>query len=190
MTELVYKSGHRTVLEAVGEWRKARQAFSDDLHAFVTRHIGEGRSGLVVNGVKEIRFVGVERLRGEKEPPSELWRADDRNGWVPRRTTKAGKQLAAEMAAITAPDLFGTLPGMPREYWDVLQPDCSHKVFTPGFRVSDAEVVWVTWGTARMLDDPKWNVDDQLWERAKLSEYYAAIEADDESAERPTVTAS
>lgn len=100
---------------------------------------------------------------GQLGLPSEDWRLDH-GGCVPRRQTKAQKVLRNRFHAVRRPDYRADLPGMPRSVMRGLT------VMAPGVEKID-NALYVIW------DDEVVGIDENVWTRVKMSEYWAAKEA-------------
>ncbi|WP_188187987.1 hypothetical protein [Nonomuraea sp. SYSU D8015] len=164
----VYRSTHpdaltawHTAADARQEWTKQMQAFLDE-HGFGKRTVYVGHSG---------RVLGIEHVDGEDAPDG--WRVDQRTGYLmPRLKTRAGKQIDARLAELVQPDPRNKMPGMP------MQCFVSLALLTCGMRII-RDTLYAEW--SRPI--PQDQVDSAIWQRIKLSEYYAAREADEAVAE-------
>lgn len=166
-TEVAYRSSHPDVLGAIQVWRDVRAAFDRNVKAFE-------KSYDTGDGVKAIGWtwpsVKITRLDGETMP--EGWRRVNRTQFVPDKRTRSGKQAQADLDTLnsTAPrPLLAYAPGMPCECFAGAQ------LITPAMFERDG-ALYVGWAS-----EPE-NVDDDIWERIKLSEYYTAAEGEDRSA--------
>ncbi|MFI7449578.1 hypothetical protein ACIBQX_18925 [Nonomuraea sp. NPDC049714] len=163
----VYRTTNADVLKRWHETAKAREAWGEQMKAFLAEHGFGKRQVWTINITGYI--AGIEHDDGDVP---EGWRIDRYGRLVPRRSTKAGKAIAAKLDALRQPDPRASLPGMPGECL------VSLALLTCGLRVID-DALFATWSQPI----PEERVDLDIWERIKLSEYYAAIEADDEQAE-------
>jgi hypothetical protein len=128
------------------------------------------------------RFSGLAIPGGEKPPAG--WRMNGRFA-VPDKRVKAGKQVAAALDAVKHPgDPLLKLTGM--------LPDAESGrggFSSPGVRLmEDRAAVYVTWsfnpeGRNSFLGARDAAIDFTLWERVKLSEYYAEAERTNEAEE-------
>jgi len=110
-----------------------------------------------------------------KEAPGPLWRESEPGLWVPNRRTKAGKELGAQVEAIGFK--WKCVPGMPADL-SVLAGDGRDFLLWPKVEaLGGGGVFWCVWKVpeAQVIGSPRF--DPALWQRAKLSEYYAAREA-------------
>jgi hypothetical protein len=171
--------------EVVGAWIAAEDA----LHAYVTQTqavlneagLGGYKVWRATTGFSPWHFTGIDIPAGEKPPPG--WRAKSEYA-VPDKRTKGGKQIAAALAAVRHPGMPShNLPGMPVDV-------CTGGGFTPhGTRLlENRSVLYVMWtidpaGCRESFFSKSVEIDAALWERAPLSEYYAAVEAHEASAE-------
>jgi len=164
----VYRSSHSDVLAAWHAAADAREKWADQMTAFLADYGFGSRSVYVSHSG---RVLGVEHMDGEEVPDG--WRVDTRTGYVmPRRASKAGKKIGARLGELNQPDPRDAVPGMPR--------DCfvSLAMLTCGLEIVGG-ALYATW--SRPI--PEDQVDLAIWERVKLSEYYAVLEArDDETA--------
>lgn len=112
------------------------------------------------------RVTGVGHNDGETIPDG--WRQDRRNDHlVPRLTTKAGKAAGAKLDALRRPDPRD-LKGMPKHAFAGLS------FLTCGLAFMDG-ALYVRWSKPIREQE----VDLTIWERVKLSAYYAVVEAHD-----------
>lgn len=96
--------------------------------------------------------------------PSDDWRLDH-GGCLPKRRTAAQKALYDRFHTVRRPDFRADLPGMPRSTMRGLT------VMAPGVeKIGDA--LYVIWDTDDVPD-----IDENVWTRVKMSEYWAAKEA-------------
>jgi hypothetical protein len=171
----VYRSHAAKVVDA---WKAAQ----DGLHEYVraTDDVLE-RAGLgdyqVYRGNHRWHpwsFAGLAIPEGEKPPKG--WRMNAEYA-VPDKRTKAGKEIAAALAAVKHPGApFHKVPGMPNDV-------CYPGGFTsPGARLlEDGNALYVSWridpaGCRESFSSPTTEIDDALWHRVPLSEYYAEVE--------------
>jgi len=172
--------------EVVGAWLAAEDA----LRAYVKQTqavlddagLGRYKVWRSNGGWKPWQFTGLD-IPQDEFPPSG-WRLNQSREYaVPDKRTRAGKQIAAALTAVKHPgDPSLKLPGMPAD------------VCTPGGFIShgarlleDRSVLYVTWridpaGCRESFSSPSADIDASLWERAPLSEYYAAVETYEASA--------
>lgn len=184
--ETVYRSSHPDVLAAPlahsaahDEWRKKTRALVDELGF-------PGHNPLIVGGFLQFRVTGIEYKADTKAPDG--WRVTESAGhqvFAPDKRTKAGKQAAAALKTIDPPeDPRLNLPGMPASCW------VGNRILNPGMALKNNDtVVYITWrctvpelGTAPERTAKGDQVDLTIWERVKLSEYYAVLEAEEAAA--------
>lgn len=174
--KIVYRSTHPDVLAALASYDQDFQAYKAAIRAILD---GAGLEGCKIwattGGWDPGRFLGIDVPEGE--PPPAGWRTG-RQFAIPDKRYAAGKRMAAALKALKHPgDPMARIPGMPP---DILTPG---GFATPGMeRMGGA--LYVIWGrdpeiargsfTAKTTD-----IDPALWTRLKLSEYYAAREAED-----------
>ena len=173
MTKVAYRSTHPDVLahwdntasaQAQTAWRERVDAAIADL----------GFPGRRFATKDETRVVGVEHPHDEPVP--DAWRRDRKNPdvIVPARRTKAGRDIHDRLATLARPCPRHNLPGgMPKMAISGLA------LMHPGVdRIGDT--VYVTWSGELKGGDAD-RVDLDVWQRIKLSEYYAAVEAAEDS---------
>lgn len=142
--------------EAMTAWPPKVEALMEDL--------GVGGRKILFDSVSG-RVWGVDD-DGSAIP--EHWRLDNRRACLmPRRSTRDGKKIAARIDAMRRPDPRD-LKGMPSTTFADDEPT----LCTCGVEEIDG-TLYVTWSAAI----PEREVDLTLWERLKLSEYYAIQEA-------------
>jgi hypothetical protein len=173
--------------EVVGAWlagEEALRAYVKQTRAVLNeRGLGEYKVWRSTSGWRPWEFRGLDVPQDEFAP--EGWRLNkSREFAVPDKRTKAGKQIAAALAAVKHPGNPGDdLPGMPA---DVL---VGGGFQTPAIRLlEDRTALYVAWrtdpaGCRESFRSRSVAIDRDLWERAKLSDYYAAVEAYEASAE-------
>lgn len=108
-----------------------------------------------------------------KTAPGPLWRESEPGLWVPNRRTKAGKELGAQVEAIGFK--WKRVPGMPSDL-SVPTGDGRNFLLWPEVETLGG-VFWCVWKAPgeQVTSSARYSAD--LWQRAKLSEYYAAKEA-------------
>ncbi|TMR11058.1 hypothetical protein ETD86_37070 [Nonomuraea turkmeniaca] len=171
--EIATKTAYRTTHpDALAAWRSAadaREEWGKQMDAFLAEH---GLSGRTVWVSHSGRVFGIEHVHDTDVP--EGWRIDSRTGHLmPRLAKKAGKLIDARLDELKQPDPRDAMPGMPK--------DCfvSLALLTCGLALL-GEALYATW--SRPI--PEEQVDLTIWERIKLSEYYAAWEAHEAEQER------
>jgi hypothetical protein len=158
----VYRSTHPEVLAPWEETEKAAEKIGKLRRAVLDELGFEGRAGLITDR----DLLGVEH-RAEHGPIPEGWRKDSRthDAIVPDRRRKLGKGIAQRFEQLRMPD--------PRRFQGM-----------PGSCITGG--TWLECGVREMggalyvwwsQPIPESKVDLDLWERVKLSEYYAAVEA-------------
>lgn len=161
---VVYRT---TSPDALAAWHSAvaaRETWCEQMKTFLAEHnLGERTVYVSHTG----RVLGVERFDDEDAP--EGWRIDSRTGYLmPRLATRTGKQVDARLTALIQPDPRDAVPGMPKTLF------VSLAMLTCGLALMDG-TLYATW--SRPIPDEQ--VDLTAWERVKLSEYYAVVEAFD-----------
>jgi hypothetical protein len=189
-----YRSTHPDVLAVIEKWRADMDKWHADSAALLTELGFTDRSFMVHTSMGHRWISGIEYHADDPVPTG--WRVwKDRNGQsilTPHKGRKAGKDAQAKLQTCKVPNLpQANLPGMPGDRI------CNGAWRSPGLREM-AGAVYVTWtadalpeipasGPAReahLGDDERQrkivlanDVDLAIWERLKLSEYYAAVEA-------------
>lgn len=173
----VFRSDKQEVLDALHAAKDAYLEWSDRIEAFAAEVHPDSKPM-----VRRQNRGGGDRFDAVsvREPVPEGWRVKtQREGadlMVPRLSTKAGKAWNERLNEIReAPDIRSSLPGMPSGGLDGLA------YVAPGIEEHDG-AVWVIWSCDPDAMDSGWSrtskkVDGFIWERVKLSEYYAMKEA-------------
>lgn len=165
----VYRSTHPDVLAA---WNKAEQRAAEIVNqrkAFLAEH-GFTERTIAVRGQW---MIGV--AHPEDQPVPDGWRHDRSltGAIVPARRTTAGKKIGAQLDKLTLPSPRKNLPGgMPEMAWG------DHRMYRPGIALI-GDAIYVKWGCDPETVDQMAKVDRDVWERVKLSEYYAVLEAEE-----------
>lgn len=159
----VYRSANPEVLRRWHTTKDAVEAWGDKLKAAI-EDLGLGDRQVYYDQITG-RIMGV--LHDDGEIPAG-WRIDRRTGYlVPKLTTKAGKEIGARLTALRRPDPRDLL-GMPKHVFVDLS------LLTCGLRLMDG-ALYVHWSKPIPEDE----VDLTLWERVRLSEYYAVVEREE-----------
>lgn len=169
----VYRSTHPDALAHEDGYKAA--------HANWKKRVDEALVELGFPASRNIAMRG-DRVTGIEHPDSEPvpdgWRRDPKlsSSITPFRSRKRGREIAAVLDGLTRPDPRRGLPGgMPH----VAMAKGRMLFMHPGLRrVGDA--VFVVW-SAEPDDGDMRHLDPAIWERIKLSEYYAAVEAAEET---------
>lgn len=156
--QFVYSSDAPETLAAWREYTDARLTYRSELDAL------EAELGLkILTFGQGGRFAGL-KPDPEVETPAG-WRAHkDHDMLVPDLRTKAGKAWEGRVVATRSPERC-PMPGVSSS----LMRDGYHW-FEPGIFHHDG-TIWVAWGTDA---DP--DMDQAVWVRRRLSEFYAARE--------------
>jgi hypothetical protein len=162
----VYRTADPSVLDTYAAAQAALLAYSQTMAETLER-LGAGSwPRMISTGYRPGRLLGLKPSGGDVPAG---WRVDARSMLaVPDLRTTAGREARKALDAIRYPgDPRHSLPGMPSE---VMVP--GHLLTCGCTRIGG--VLYVTWtgdpaGAAR--------IDSALWERCRLSEYYAAVEA-------------
>ncbi|TYK45208.1 hypothetical protein [Actinomadura decatromicini] len=170
--KIVYRSTHPDVLD---HWRntgsaEAQQAWRARVEETLT-DLGLAGCRLVLKG--ETRVVGVEY---DGEPPEGWRRNRDLAGSIaPARRTAVGKEIGKRLDDLRRPDPRRDLPGG--------MPDVAfakHTFMRCGI-APHGDAVYVTWPDEIDKGDGSY-IDPNVWDRIKLSEYYALLEAEEANA--------
>lgn len=200
MTEklTVYRSTRTEVLAAVAKYRAAMKDWHRDAETLLTELGFPGRHFIVSTGMGQRWISGVEYH--DDDPIPDGWRLRwfrETAVLVPHRGTNLGRAAAAKVQGCPVPNLpQADLPGMPG---DRIFDDS--RMRSPGLREM-AGAIWISWGATGLpeipADGPEReehlgddeqqrrvrladHVDLAIWERVKLSAYYAAVEAQEEA---------
>ncbi len=175
--ETVYRSTHPDVLAAVATYRAAMADWHERTAALLTDLGFVGRDLLVATTLGHRHITGVEFKPGDPIP--EGWRRQGKGSatrLVPRLGLKAGKAIARRIDEAKPPaDVRTDLPGMPAHRWNGSAFD------TPALHEIDG-AVWLVWpyelkATAVVGDTRSDYVQVRMWERVRMSEFHAALEA-------------
>lgn len=172
--KIVYRSTHPDVL---AHWRRtgaaeAQEAWRDHVNRVIA-DLGFPGARFATSG--ETRVVGVEYPQDEQPPKG--WRRNRKlpSAISPDRRTTAGKAIGQRLEKVSRPDPRRDMPGgMP----DVAF--ATHTFMRCGIALL-AEAVYVTWSDVLDEGDAS-HIDPTVWERIRLSEYYALLEAEEANA--------
>lgn len=162
-----FSSDAPIILDWWAEWRRSTKAHNDAL-ARIAPEVApwEGAKPAVTGAFGLYQFTGFD-IDGHTVPTD--WRVIGRGRWiVPKKSTNEGKRLAARMKEV--PDWHDPRykPGIPGVKLDLLAG-------APAFGIYGG-VAWMHWGD-------NWDhldiVDLTIWSIRRLSEFYAASEADE-----------
>lgn len=187
--EQCYRSNHADVMAAVAQCDAENAAFHDRIEAMkadldmtewrtlVRRgHSATGFAGFLFEYQRDEQGRLVRGDRGRLIPVRAVpdgWRTvrpakGDDFIWT-HRGTKAGKAVAVRVDQVTPCPLLATLlPGMPRRCFVSEES----RDYGPGYLLT-GDYLYVTWGTTHVDDQ----VDHDIWQTVKRSEFYAAEEA-------------
>lgn len=169
-----YRSNHPDVLAV---WEESDRLYREAHERICTFAEKYGGKALVYTG----RSYSLAGLDSPEAPGGNntLWRLVRKTGaWVPRRTTKQGKELGKEFDACAARSL-GEVPGLPR-YVNVVDTMFHMKgallfahdgyVYAGWMGIDHEDVLKSSWG----------RLDESAWAQIQRSEFYAAQEAEEE----------
>lgn len=168
--EVVFRMrDHAAAQKLIADHKARYDAWREDLRKVFADHGLEGKNPLMETGLGNPRVTGAERV----DPIPAGWKVKGKTRpdvIVPDKRLKAGREAAEILATLAQPDPRADLPGgMPFFCFGGVG------LLTCGLR-DMAGTVWVNWsGEAKAFED----VDPEVWERVKLSVYYAALEADE-----------
>lgn len=173
---IVYRSTHPDVL---AHWEKtasaqAQEAWRGRVEDTLAGLGFPGRQFATRDGMTGLTVTGVEHPRSEPVPPG--WRRDQKlpSTITPRRSIKAGKAAAAALDELTRPDPRKDMPGG--------MPPIAGAAGAMAFLRAAIEpldgAVYVRWPQEISVRDAAC-IDPTVWERVRLSEYYAACERQD-----------
>lgn len=172
---VVYRSTHPDVLATWDELREHRREIGAKLHEFARAVDPERDRNIVGDGSGE-RVNGLAHDPDWPVPAG--WRVVNRGllHIVPRLSTKAGKAAAERLSRLQPQDprhVLSVKHGIPSAFFGGSGDSMPGiRFYSPGVQqLGDA--LYVTW--ARQPEEPH---DPAKWEPVKLSEYYAAIEAE------------
>ena len=177
MPEIAYRSTHPEVL---AHWEKtgsaeAQTAWRDKVKAAITEFgFPSDLRFVTTSGWADTRVAGIEHPEGDEIPAGWKRLKDFPSAITPDKRRAAGKRAAERLDALPCPNPRKRLPGgMPAMSF------IGHKIAQPGI-ARHGDAVYVTW-SAELEESEANNLDSAVWERIKLSEYYAAKERQDEA---------
>jgi hypothetical protein len=174
--KIVYRSTHPDVL---AHWEKtgsadAQRAWRKRVQEAIAELGFPGRRFATTNGFDDIDVTAIEHPDSEDIPVG--WKRTKKLAGAiePDKRRAAGKRAAERLAKLTAPNPRRKLPGgMPSMSF------IGHSLAKPGL-ARHGDAVYVTW--SRELEDSEAsNIDPAIWQRVKLSEYYAVLEQQEEA---------
>ena len=166
--QTVYRSSHPATLATWHDTHKLADEIGERRRALLDALGFEGRTALV----NDRRLVGVEH-REQHGPIPEGWRHDPSvsGAIVPDRRRKVGKDVGKKFDELTLPDLRRSLPGgMPE------MAIGDGKAHWPSIALI-ADAIYVKWRCDPEKVERGNRIDPEMWQRIKLSEYYAVVEA-------------
>ncbi|MDP4501017.1 hypothetical protein [Nonomuraea turcica] len=157
----IYRTTSPAVLQRWHDTENAIEAWGKQVEAALAE-LGMGDRTIYYDQVSG-RITGIST---EADDIPDGWRMDRRTyHLVPRLTSKAGKAIGAKLDSLRRPDPRD-LPGMPKHAFAGLSFLTCGLAFMGG-------ALYAQWSKPI----PEHNVDLATWERVKLSEYYAVLEA-------------
>lgn len=173
-TQHVFRSTHPDALAA---WQdvQAKRAEVRRKRTELLDELGFAERRQLVNGN---RLVGIEHREEHGDIP-EGWRRDSKTygAIVPARRSPTGKKIGKRIDALPTPSLRAALlGGMPEMAWDLENNFICH----PGVE-QFGDAIYVKWDCDPEKVERDIHLDPNIWQRIKLSEYYAAVEARDEA---------
>lgn len=168
---IVYRSRHPQAVNLWDTWRTQMDSFRQRVERVAAYLDAADRRPAQQGG----RIIGFSHESGDPVPAG--WRVHPKSSNVitPNRRTSGGKNAGTLLDDLKIPSLRDSLPGgMPGTVIDWERA----RFYDAGIRrLGDA--LYVTYGTARLPDEYVEHIDTTMWEVAPLSEYYAALEADE-----------
>jgi hypothetical protein len=171
---IVYRSTHPDVL---AHWEKTGSADAQNAWREQVRDVlaelgfSRDRKFATTSGFRDTEVTGVEYPEGEDIPVGWKRNRDLSTAITPDKRRAAGKRAAARLAEVTMPNPRHAMPG---EMPGACFAGTGMALMRPGI-ARHGDAVYVTW--SRELEQPTAdNLDPAVWERVKLSEYYAAKE--------------
>jgi hypothetical protein len=159
---VAYRSDHPDVLAAWAAYGAEHKRFGAEVDALTADLFpGDNAPGAMVQHGWAWRYG---------QPVPDGWKYEGKSGVLsPKVSTKIGKAIRKRFPK---PVPACSLPGMPTT-------DMSHlpHIYAPGVEQHDG-ALYATWAV-----EPNEPVDPAIWTRIKMSEYYAAREADPEYGE-------
>ncbi len=187
-TPHVFRSNHPSVIAAVEQAERSRDAFNDAVRALraeVPFLADTDEAPLSVWRSHDATRASGFRWNPRREVP-QGWRLVKAGGVTvlrPARRSKAGKALYERVMGLRFDMPSKLWPGMPIEFFPAVQSEDSavlakygNRVFFPGIDQM-AGYWWVTWGCILPLD----MVNLDIWEPVLLSTYYLVVEAEGET---------
>jgi hypothetical protein len=185
---VVYRSEHPDVLAVIADFEAEHKAWDEKAHALLAELGFADRAWMVRHLSDGMRITGVAVRDGDRENPPAGWKVaeGDRPVLTPDKRRKAGKDAQARIDKCQPPTHPRVrLPGMPGVYFS------EHRIHYPNLRDLGDGAIYVEWSTevpelAADGDDKRRasGVDLGIWQRIKLSEFYAAVEAHEEAEEK------
>lgn len=174
---IVYRSDHPTVLAARDQYHQDVTQWRQRATDLLTELGFPGRQWIIGTSFGARWLIGITPRTTDEIPPRgwRTKRTNDHTVLVPDRRTRGGKHAARRLADCKPPAEPDTaLPGMPAEVEDYDH----NRIHSPAVREMDA-AIWVTW----TIPPHPGRVNSNLWKRARLSDYYAALERQQDAKE-------
>lgn len=171
--KIVYRSTHSDVL---AHWERtgsadAQNTWREQVNAALSTLGFPGQKFVTTSGFDNTEVTGVDHPEGEDIPAGWKQHKGLPSAITPDKRRAAGKRAAARLAELTAPNPRRRLPG---EMPGACFAGTGMALMRPGI-ARHGDAVYVTW--PRELEQPTAdNIDTAVWERVKLSEYYAGRE--------------
>jgi hypothetical protein len=169
------------------ELQRRNDLFNEQADALKAEY--PGHELVVSSGHGFKRAIGIHPVESKtrnqmrQSIPSELWKLGE-NDWfyTPARKTKEGRKLAERLQAIFLK--WPPTPGMPGDIYLRVEG----KMARPGFdKIGDT--FWVYWSCPHETVEQEKEFDGTIWERARSSDFWLAVEAS-EGLESPITTLS
>lgn len=164
---------YQGVLDTIAVVRQRREDFIAELGM-------PGRKIAQMGGGAGYKMTGVQHLPEHGDIPTG-WKLDrDLSGCIkPDTRTAPGRRIAKRMEELTLPTARKDLPGgMPEMVWDMEGGPMAR----PGVQRMEG-AVYVRWPFDPEQADKGLKIDPEVWERVKLSDYYAVVERNENAEE-------
>lgn len=179
--KIVFRSTDPDVRAAYEAACAEHSEWSRKIHQLAKELLGPDAYPIVQEGWGRKSLSGFGPVPDDVPAGLRIWKPrNSLSHLVPHKSTKIGQEIAERVKELErAPDVRAALPGMPSCALDGLT------IMSPGVDVID-DAIYVYWSNDPDAADTGWSksakkVDPELWQRVKLSEYYAAKEAAEES---------
>lgn len=171
----VFRTSRTDLIALHTQWVDEQKSWNAKLHAFKKKHRPSKKHTdlYTIDSFSGRHIAGFGAQPEDYREPPEGWKVDRKRGLLtPLKKTAKGKAIAAAMEAVVLRDFRRDLEGLPNG--PVMRAtDAGMALLHPGIELH-GETIYCVWGT----NEPP-EMDADIWESVKLSEYYAAVEADE-----------